>query len=218
MSKIVLNLPNFLFKLEDLEQPSNTRDPPLKQLPRVCCEALLVLFAAVSINHNVRKDMACSSILQAPGMVSFLCHQWRILAENNIRCYDEANDSVVRDRLSQLSDDLLMLIMSSLTMKEVTKTSALSHRWKNLCRFLPVLLFEAHSPILKWVMGECKLKSTYNMNLKDHEWFILRHRPGFTRWVNYALEAHLAPTIDELRVVFDLDRKFATMNLISISV
>ncbi|XP_021768837.1 uncharacterized protein LOC110733122 isoform X3 [Chenopodium quinoa] len=159
-------------------RPSNTRDPPLKQLPRVCCEALLVLFAAVSINHNVRKDMACSSILQAPGMVSFLCHQWRILAENNIRCYDEANDSVVRDRLSQLSDDLLMLIMSSLTMKEVTKTSALSHRWKNLCRFLPVLLFEAHSPILKWVMGECKLKSTYNMNLKDHEWFILRHRPG----------------------------------------
>uniref|UniRef100_A0A803LXG5 F-box domain-containing protein n=1 Tax=Chenopodium quinoa TaxID=63459 RepID=A0A803LXG5_CHEQI len=92
------------------------------------------------------------------------------------------------DRMSQLPHDVLMTIMSLLTMKEAGKTSIVSHTWYNLWRCLPVLFFKV---------------DPYS-TIKD-KLLLPEQRSGFTGWVNSVVGAHLGPVIDELRVIFDLD-------------
>lgn len=64
--------------------------------------------------------------------------------DNILKCY-EANDSNVNDRFSMLPDEILILIMSKLPIKEAGRTSVVSRRWKYIWHCLPVLFFEANS-------------------------------------------------------------------------
>ncbi|KAJ4779255.1 F-box/RNI-like/FBD-like domains-containing protein [Rhynchospora pubera] len=49
------------------------------------------------------------------------------------------------DRLSSLSDDLIVSILSHLPVKEVAKTCILSKRWQNLWSMVPSLCFDIHN-------------------------------------------------------------------------
>ncbi|KAK8633653.1 hypothetical protein V6N13_014495 [Hibiscus sabdariffa] len=97
-----------------------------------------------------------------------------------------------RDRISELSDDVLVKILSFLPSEEaVLKTSFLSRRWKQLWESLPVSFnFDGPMPVRRRMM--------------DEDW--KREICKFVGWVNHVLIAHQGSTIDELRVHFYLDK------------
>ncbi|XP_021734120.1 uncharacterized protein LOC110700844 [Chenopodium quinoa] len=76
-------------------------------------------------------------------------------------------------------------------MNEAARTSVLSRKWKFMWQCFPVLFFEANSPTME--------------RIKKDDQLLFQERLGITRWVNSVLEAHRGLTIDELRVIFDLD-------------
>uniref|UniRef100_A0A5B7A4A0 F-box domain-containing protein n=1 Tax=Davidia involucrata TaxID=16924 RepID=A0A5B7A4A0_DAVIN len=93
----------------------------------------------------------------------------------------------MEDRISQMPDEILVSILSLLTMKEAAWTSILSRRWKNMWTFITSSLeFDWSAVVLK-------------LELLDVA------RKNFVRWVNRVLESHQALIINEFRVGFDLD-------------
>ncbi|OMP04669.1 Regulator of chromosome condensation, RCC1 [Corchorus olitorius] len=85
------------------------------------------------------------------------------------------------DRISELPDELLVCVLSRLTLKEAARSSILSPRWKDL-----------------WQWGTLNFDPT-NLNLD---------RNDYIQWVDRVLFSHQASSFDELRVCFDLDKRF----------
>lgn len=89
------------------------------------------------------------------------------------------------DRLSELPDDILVPILSVLTLKEAGRTSVLSKRWRYLWKFTTGSLdFD----------GEGLVKTSLKFK---------RYR--FVKMVNRVLKLHQGHTIDEFRVCFDVN-------------
>ncbi|KAL8517395.1 hypothetical protein ACS0TY_015579 [Phlomoides rotata] len=84
------------------------------------------------------------------------------------------------DWLSGLPDDVLIDILSSLSLREAARTSVLSSRWTNLWR---------HSSCLNF----------------DGDELCNDERREYIDWVNSVLRSHKAPRLDEFRICFDLD-------------
>ncbi|KAA8540708.1 hypothetical protein F0562_024373 [Nyssa sinensis] len=101
----------------------------------------------------------------------------------------------MEDQISQLPDEILVTMLSSLTMKEAVCTSILSHRWKNLWTFTTGSL-DFDCSALVW---ELTVKQT-RQSLEDV-------RPKFISWVNKVLALHQGPTVDEFKIGFDLDTR-----------
>ncbi|XP_018623283.1 F-box/LRR-repeat protein At3g26922-like isoform X2 [Nicotiana tomentosiformis] len=97
------------------------------------------------------------------------------------------------DRISQLPDDILVHILSFLSVKEAADTSVLSKRWLPLWRYVPRLDFAATKPLHEVALDE-KLRK--------------RHMKKYVRWVNRTLQICKAQRLDQFRVCFDLN-KFA---------
>ncbi|XP_051124167.1 F-box protein At5g03100-like [Andrographis paniculata] len=79
--------------------------------------------------------------------------------------------------LEDLSDEILTQILSRLTLKELGRTSVLSHRWRNLWKFTPGRL---------------------EFDARDGEVEIDRRR--FKAWVNHILTLHQAQQVDSFIV------------------
>ncbi|KAL7096149.1 hypothetical protein ACP275_10G065600 [Erythranthe tilingii] len=84
------------------------------------------------------------------------------------------------DRISQLPDDILVDILSSLSLKEATRTSVLSSRWINLWKHIPCLDFD----------GPASLKSG------GHK---------YVKWVNSVIRSNKSPTLKKFRIRFPSD-------------
>ncbi|GMI79313.1 hypothetical protein like AT1G61330 [Hibiscus trionum] len=110
-----------------------------------------------------------------------------------------------RDRISELSDDVLVKILSFLPSEEaVLKTSFLSHRWKQLWESLPVSFnFDGLMPVRYGAYAKSFEDSNDYMRMKAEDGE--RERCKFVGWVNDVLIAHQGSTIDEFRVRFYLD-------------
>ncbi|KAL8048825.1 hypothetical protein ABFX02_07G092100 [Erythranthe guttata] len=81
------------------------------------------------------------------------------------------------DRISQLPDDILVDILSLLSLKEAARTSVLSSRWINLWKHVAYLDFD---------VSACE----------GHK---------YVKWVNSVIRSHKSPTLKKLGIRFPLD-------------
>ncbi|KAK6120286.1 hypothetical protein DH2020_045977 [Rehmannia glutinosa] len=100
------------------------------------------------------------------------------------------------DRISKLPDDILVVILSFLSLKETARTSVLSSRWINLWKHTSSLNFDADSTLNKIAQSE---------EPKERRELLEEERGKYTEWVNHVLQSHEAPTLREFRICFDLD-------------
>ncbi|GER53388.1 F-box/RNI-like/FBD-like domains-containing protein [Striga asiatica] len=103
------------------------------------------------------------------------------------------------DRISILSDDILLSIMCHLTFREVVAASILSLRWRYLWTFSRTLDFDGLQSLVKLVFSVGKL----SLNLD-------KARLNYVTWVDRAIVSHKESTIDELRVFFNLSRTYTS--------
>jgi hypothetical protein len=96
-----------------------------------------------------------------------------------------------------MPDDVLVSILSLITMKEAGRTSVLSRRWQKLWTFVPNLNFDAQERLnydyLVDHRGKRRLERLYRIE-----------RTKYVKWVNGVVKLHRAPVIDQFRVSFDL--------------
>ncbi|KAL4339876.1 hypothetical protein GQ457_08G003150 [Hibiscus cannabinus] len=106
------------------------------------------------------------------------------------KLYNSEYDDNLIDRLSELSEDLLVRILCLLPLKEALKICVLSQKWRNLCQFfVGSLNFDAS----KTLMSDPKK--------------LLKEMEGYVESITRFLNSHRAGTIDELRVCFDLTQQ-----------
>ncbi len=101
-----------------------------------------------------------------------------------------ADDMEKKDLISLLPDEVLISILSLLTVKEACRTSVLSHGWKHLWLF-HIRILDFDDPVPMW--------DKYIAN---------RDRDKFVRRVKHTLNLHQALTIDKFRVCFDLTKRY----------
>ncbi|CAN1173469.1 F-box/FBD/LRR-repeat protein At5g56420 [Linum perenne] len=129
--------------------------------------------------------------------------------KRNVRSYNSNSFSYnPDDGISRLSDDILLLILSSLPFKEATATSLLSRRWRCFSAYLPRLDFDASiilaNSIPKFVKHVRKVLRLYRGH--NMEEFRLRHslRKQHTRFIDLCVEFALSKNVQRL----DLDFSF----------
>lgn len=129
------------------------------------------------------------------------------------------------DRISELPDEILGTILSFMTMKEATRSSILSQRWKNSCKLITSRLnFEGWNVLQEidgWFLVALR-RCARSFNIHDiHQRVILSQlgnsseygllqqlRSKYIKWVNEILDSYKGATIDNFKVHFDLDYTF----------
>ncbi|KAL7095330.1 hypothetical protein ACP275_10G017500 [Erythranthe tilingii] len=98
----------------------------------------------------------------------------------------------VDDRISQLPDDILVDILSRLSLNEAGRTSVLSSRWTNLWKHTPYLNFDLGQTVLDKLYGQRKL--------------FKREKRKYVKWVNSVTRSHKSLTLKEFKIRFALDK------------
>ncbi|GER45560.1 F-box family protein, partial [Striga asiatica] len=93
------------------------------------------------------------------------------------------------DLISRLPDDILLVILSSLPLKEAGRTCVLSSRWRNLWSYISYLNFDDYSSMEKIIQDP---------NFRSVE------REKYVRWVDSVLQSHRGFSLKELRICFSL--------------
>ncbi|KAL3514077.1 hypothetical protein ACH5RR_026794 [Cinchona calisaya] len=94
------------------------------------------------------------------------------------------------DWISLLPDEVLVFILSLLTIKEAAQTSVLSSRWMNLWKYTRRLDFNASKSL---------------EHLEREPEMLESERNKYVNWVNCILQLHEGLTLDEFCLYFDLD-------------
>ncbi|KAM7263061.1 hypothetical protein ACFE04_000744 [Oxalis oulophora] len=108
------------------------------------------------------------------------------------------------DRISELPDDVLAIIISCLTLKQAAATSLISTRWRNLWNkhYSSFLDFDG-STIVDGLRSQ--YMDVFDSLTKDYLDDVSEiRRVNFVAWVNRVLQAHHCATIQRFRVIFDL--------------
>ncbi|KAL6224793.1 hypothetical protein ACLB2K_003648 [Fragaria x ananassa] len=103
--------------------------------------------------------------------------------------YDVGN---MVDKISGLPDEILVSILSLLSLKEAQATNILSRRWQHVWAFSTALNFDAGKRFNTF----CKLQ--YNSAEREPALCM------YVDWVDSVLKQHKAPNIERFRVAFDL--------------
>ncbi|KAH6802306.1 hypothetical protein C2S51_033752 [Perilla frutescens var. frutescens] len=107
------------------------------------------------------------------------------------RITEPKNEFDAEDFISTLPDDILVTILSGLTLKEAAVTSILSRRWRYLWTHVAGLDFDANDTLDR-IAADPRLRRS--------------ERPKYINWVNRVLRQHRGPTLDAVRICFDLDK------------
>ncbi|XP_070048132.1 F-box/LRR-repeat protein At3g03360-like isoform X3 [Nicotiana tomentosiformis] len=105
--------------------------------------------------------------------------------QNNNNCYSSHIDIVMEDRLSQLPDEILVSILSQLTLREAVRASSLSSRWRYLWMHVTRLNFDVISKVRDKAL---------NPDFCEKEG--LRH----INWINHVVDLHRSHTLEEFSV------------------
>ncbi|XP_038703881.1 F-box/LRR-repeat protein At3g58900-like [Tripterygium wilfordii] len=117
--------------------------------------------------------------------------------KHNIKQKKTREIDMGEDRISQLPDEVLVSILSFLTMKEAARTSVIACRWREVWTSIPSLDFDASETLNSlWEQEE---------GLNPYE-----EKRKYVKWVNNVLDAYQGNFIDEFRVRFDLDAKYTS--------
>ncbi|KAL6973109.1 UDP-glycosyltransferase [Sarracenia purpurea var. burkii] len=121
------------------------------------------------------------------------------LASNSMRAPAQKDD-YLGDLISQLADELLVLILSRLTLKEAQRTCVLSRRWRYLWASVPNLNLDASNTLNRLA------ETTFNARrMKEFKELVELERARYVSWVNQVLRSHSGLNITEFRVQFDLN-------------
>ncbi|KAE7997110.1 hypothetical protein FH972_001772 [Carpinus fangiana] len=112
-----------------------------------------------------------------------------------------ANCSENKDCISELPDEILVSILSRLTLREAVVTSVLSRRWEYLWASIYTLDFDHRKT-------SGKITLTQSIKLECPE-LTETERKRYVNWVNCVLGQHRGTTIDEFRIWFDLNKSYA---------
>ncbi|KAI3454537.1 hypothetical protein Pfo_011200 [Paulownia fortunei] len=104
------------------------------------------------------------------------------------------NKKCMRNFIDQLPDEVLITIVSHLPVIEAGRTSVLARRWRYFWMFNSVLIFDA---------------SRVLCNLEERGTLLESERIRFVKWVNRVLNLHSSATIEEFRILFNLDEGYA---------
>ncbi|XP_047979215.1 putative F-box/FBD/LRR-repeat protein At1g78760 [Salvia hispanica] len=115
-----------------------------------------------------------------------------------LRRRQQVKDDDTLDRISMLPDDILLLILSSLSFKESVKTSVLCSRWRDLWILLPELDLDLDSTSI-----------LLQYHRRGHN--INRLRCDYVRWVDriFTLLPKSSTNLVRFRVAFDLPSLFS---------
>ncbi|KAL3630591.1 hypothetical protein CASFOL_023575 [Castilleja foliolosa] len=101
---------------------------------------------------------------------------------------DELNPE---DYISPLPNDILVSILSLLTLKEAAITSNISRRWRYLWTHTSRLDFDANNALDR-IAADPKSRTS--------------ERPKYINWVNRVVRQHRGEILDAVRICFDLDK------------
>ncbi|KAL8457961.1 hypothetical protein ACS0TY_035727 [Phlomoides rotata] len=101
------------------------------------------------------------------------------------------------DHISMLPDELLVFILSLLTLRESVATSLLSRRWRYLWTLMPKLDFDAKKSLLKVEMAE-------NGKLVTDE----EKSTKYIQWVDHVIALHKSCAIEDFRVCFNFSKPY----------
>ncbi|PON37132.1 F-box domain containing protein [Parasponia andersonii] len=107
---------------------------------------------------------------------------------------DGDGDVDVDDEISKLPDEILVSILSCLSLRDAARTSVLSRRWENL-----------------WTLISRRLDFDWSSTMEDLRWLRKersRERSRYANWVNRVLGNHRASKLEELRICFDIDNGY----------
>ncbi|CAI9114688.1 OLC1v1015467C1 [Oldenlandia corymbosa var. corymbosa] len=104
------------------------------------------------------------------------------------------------DRISQLPNEILVDILSLLTLEDAAKTSVLSKRWIDLWLNVDKLDFDSKK---LW-------KGLEDEDAPDYLRFYASNSRKYVEWVNKVVQSHKATTLDAFRIRFDLTSSFKT--------
>ncbi|EYU33648.1 hypothetical protein MIMGU_mgv1a022709mg, partial [Erythranthe guttata] len=117
------------------------------------------------------------------------------------KCVGDTSSAGDADRISRLPDDILLDILSLLSLKESARTSVLSSHWINLWK---------HTPSLDFDDAQASIDKLYNQpDLRKGE------RRKYMRWVDSVCRSHESPTLKEFKIRFPINR--STRNAKSIA-
>lgn len=100
------------------------------------------------------------------------------------------------DGLNQLPDEVLLSIMSCLTMKEAARTSVLCHKWRELWPFFPGT-FNFEDP-------KTRLE---RFSISDRAFFD-QDTYNFVTWVTHVVNQHRGLAVEEFKVSFGLSNTY----------
>jgi hypothetical protein len=119
----------------------------------------------------------------------------RLSSPLQLRKHVRSGDSS-QDHISSLPEEILVAILSRVTLKEAARTSVISHKWKYLWTFTTLNMdFEAPSIMFQLNSNYCENRAT----------FFEIERKKFVKWVDQVLESHKGEVAERFKVCFGLD-------------
>ncbi|CAN0892139.1 Putative F-box protein At3g58860 [Linum grandiflorum] len=137
----------------------------------------------------------------ASDAVSALKMQMQVLENKALDsvCISQQGEQLELDLISELPDELVINILSRLTVAEAISTSVLSSRWIDLWKSVSVLDFDASEELL--AIHKLKHEDSYRIIPKKRLWY--------KNWVNRVISQvqQSCSTLTKFRVSFNLTKK-----------
>ncbi|GMY08138.1 F-box/FBD/LRR-repeat protein At1g16930-like isoform X2 [Fagus crenata] len=147
---------------------------------------------ALGMCTNGERNLTDSTVLRNMSVV--LAHS--ILACRSTLQGIAKLQGVSEDCISELPDQILVSVLSHLTVREALATSVLSRRWKYLWAYSTRLDFDSKNALGKLIINQSTERPRYV------EWV-----DGFVECVDHVLGEYEVPTLDKFKISFDLDQR-----------